>query len=124
MGKAMKIRIKRVYDPPERDDGQRILVDRIWPRGLSREKAGLDGWLKSIAPSDALRKWFRHEPEKWERFQARYLEELNSNPRAIRELDEYLAKGRVTLLYAARESRYNNAVVLKRFLDQGGPDQA
>lgn len=123
----MTIRIKRVYDPPESGDGQRILVDRLWPRGVSRERAALDAWLKSIAPSDALRKWFRHEPDKWEDFQARYLDELRSNPDALEELEGYLARGRVTLLYAAQESHYNNAVVLKRFLEQGGPgrcDQA
>jgi len=114
----MKIGIKRVYDPPEPEDGQRILVDRLWPRGVSRQKASVDAWLKSIAPSDALRKWFQHEPEKWERFQTRYISELESNPQALKELEDLLERGRVTLLYAARESRYNNAVVLKRFLEE------
>ncbi|MCW8907469.1 MAG: DUF488 domain-containing protein [Sedimenticola sp.] len=119
----MRIRIKRIYESPESGDGQRILVDRLWPRGISRQQAAVDVWLKSVAPSDELRRWFRHQPEKWERFQARYIEELQSNPEALKELDGYLGRGRVTLLYAARETRYNNAVVLKQFLETGGVNQ-
>lgn len=116
----MVVRVKRVYEAPEAEDGQRILVDRLWPRGISREKAAIDEWLKVIAPSDELRKWFAHDPEKWELFQSRYRSELESNPDAVEQLCRYLTRGPVTLLYAARESRYNNARVLQRFLQQKG----
>lgn len=116
----MSIKIKRAYQEAHPGDGQRILVDRLWPRGLSRKQAAVDEWLKSIAPSDALRKWFNHDPEKWSQFKTRYFSELESNPDAVKQLRSYLESGTVTLLYAARETRYNNARALKAFLEQDG----
>lgn len=107
--------LKRVYEPPEEEDGARVLVDRLWPRGLTKEKAALDHWAKEAAPSDALRRWFGHRPDRWEEFVARYREELAAPPAqdeiaAIRRL---LRQGRVTLLYAAHDEERNNAVVLR-----------
>jgi len=110
------IKIKRVYDPPEAGDGFRILVDRIWPRGLSKEKADVDLWLKEIAPSDELRKWFGHEPEKWPEFRQRYMAELDASPDEMGTIREHARKGTVTLLFGAREERFNNAVVLKEYI--------
>ncbi|MBO0733305.1 MAG: DUF488 domain-containing protein [Methylocapsa sp.] len=111
-----EIRIKRVYEPPARSDGKRILIDRIWPRGMKREDAHVDAWIKDIAPSSALRRWFGHDPEKWAEFRRRYLAELRQNP-AVGELQE-LAQERktVTLLFGAKDSLHNNAVVLRDFL--------
>lgn len=112
----MEVKIKRVYEPPSDEDGFRILVDRLWPRGLSKKKAKIDLWLKDIAPSDELRKWFNHDPTKWEEFKMRYFEELNKNPK-LRPVIELLKKGvNVTLLYAAK-SPYNNAVALKEYIE-------
>jgi uncharacterized protein YeaO (DUF488 family) len=110
------IRIKRVYDPPEPEDGKRYLVDRLWPRGVKKEALRLDGWLKDVAPSDKLRSWFGHDPSKWEEFQRRYTAELKAKPEAWRVLLESARKGNLTLLFSARDERLNNAVVLKAFL--------
>jgi uncharacterized protein YeaO (DUF488 family) len=100
-------------------DGTRILVDRLWPRGMAREKAHVDAWLKDVAPSDALRRWHSHAPEKWPEFRSRYLLELQQNP-AVAELREYAGKARtVTLLFAAKDNLRNNAVVLRAFLEGG-----
>ncbi|WP_330083715.1 DUF488 domain-containing protein [Methylocystis iwaonis] len=110
--------LKRVYEPPEPEDGARVLVDRLWPRGLTKEKAAVDLWAKDAAPSHELRRWFGHEPERWEEFQARYREELES-PEAqeqIATLRAMARKGRVTLLYAAHDEEMNNAVVLRGVL--------
>jgi uncharacterized protein YeaO (DUF488 family) len=112
----MQLRLKRVYDPPAKADGQRILVDRVWPRGVKKADAALDLWLKEVAPSTALRKWFNHDPEKWPEFQRRYRAELDRNPDQLRPLVD--AKGRVTLLYGARDHEHNNAVVLKAYLEK------
>lgn len=110
------IRIKRVYETPAEADGTRVLVDRLWPRGLSRQAAHIDTWLKGIAPSDALRRFFGHDPAKWPEFHKRYLRELAHNPH-IDELRAMLRSGRpVTLLYAAKDSAHNNAVVLHEML--------
>jgi uncharacterized protein YeaO (DUF488 family) len=110
------IRIKRVYEPAAPADGARVLVDRIWPRGMTREDAHIDAWIKEIAPSSALRRWFGHDPEKWPEFRARYSAELKKNP-AIGELWEMAAKKKtITLLYGAKDSLHNNAVVLRDFL--------
>jgi uncharacterized protein YeaO (DUF488 family) len=110
------IRIKRIYEPPARSDGKRILVDRIWPRGMTREDAHIDAWIKEVAPSHALRRWFGHDPEKWPEFRARYLAELRQNP-AVAELRAAMAgKKSVTLLFAAKDSLHNNAIVLRDFL--------
>uniref|UniRef100_I2Q6L8 DUF488 domain-containing protein n=1 Tax=Desulfovibrio sp. U5L TaxID=596152 RepID=I2Q6L8_9BACT len=113
--------IKRVYDPPAKDDGKRYLVDRIWPRGLAKEEAALDGWLKDVAPSAALRKWFNHEPGKWEEFKRRYREELASPQLRplIKKLREETRQERVTLLFAAKDSARNNALCLRDFLVDG-----
>ncbi|EZQ11390.1 uroporphyrin-III methyltransferase [Candidatus Acidianus copahuensis] len=109
------IKIKRVYDPMEKDDGVRVLVDRLWPRNV--KKSAVDLWLKDIAPSDELREWFNHDPTKWEEFKKRYFEELNKNPK-VRSLLELLKKEvNVTLLYASK-SPYNNAVALKEYLEK------
>jgi len=111
------IRIKRVYDAPSKEDGYRILVDRLWPRGLSKEKAKVDLWLREIAPSDELRKRFCHDPEKWREFNEKYAEELKSKRdllRKIRQIEE--EKRTVTLLYVAKDEEHNNAVALSNML--------
>lgn len=109
-----KIKIKRAYDEPQTDDGLRVLVDRLWPRGLSKEKARVDLWLKEIAPGDELRHWFGHDPERWAEFRERYRRELEENPAALLELREILAgEETVTLLYAATDREHNNAVALR-----------
>jgi uncharacterized protein YeaO (DUF488 family) len=108
-----EIAIKRAYDPASPDDGFRVLVDRIWPRGVKREEAKINLWLKDVAPSNDLRKWFGHEPEKWAGFQSRYREELAGNA-ALDELLEVVQQHkRVTLVFAARDAEHNNAVVLR-----------
>lgn len=107
--------IKRVYDAPSPDDGFRVLVDRLWPRGLSKEKAAVDLWLKDVAPSTELRTWFNHDPEKWDEFVTRYHAELKDNP-AVAELRRAIKEhGRVTLLYGAHDEKHNQAVALRRF---------
>lgn len=108
----MNIKIKRVYDPPKKDDGTRILVDRLWPRGLTKEKAGVDLWLKDIAPSTELRKWFGHDPQKWEEFKTRYVGELKRNGDQIERLKREIDKGVVTLVYGAKDEEHNEARVL------------
>lgn len=115
---AFDIRIKRIYEPAEASDGQRVLIDRVWPRGISKEKVALTLWLKDIAPSVELRKWFGHEPERWEEFRKRYTRELDGMDEPLRELGALLEHGRVTLLYGAHEERYNNAVVLAAYLKE------
>ena len=113
---AKKIRIKRIYDAPARSDGARILVDRLWPRGLRREDAAVDAWLKDAAPSDSLRRWFGHDPEKWGEFKRRYVAELRTNPAADELMNAVAARKTVTLLFAAKDSVHNNAAVLRDFL--------
>jgi uncharacterized protein YeaO (DUF488 family) len=110
------IRIKRVYDPPDADDGARVLVDRLWPRGLRKEIATLTLWLKEIAPSPELRKWFGHDPARWAQFEQRYRTELAGNGAAVAQLIDFVKHGRVTLLYAAHDLRHNHAVVLEAYL--------
>ena len=113
----MSFKTKRIYEKPEKADGFRILVDRLWPRGLSKEKARADEWLKDIAPSDELRKWFSHDPQKWEVFKKRYFGELETKKELI-ELIVAKSKGKpVTLLYAAKEEKFNNALSLKEYLE-------
>jgi len=110
----MAIQIKRVYEKPSKTDGYRVLVDRLWPRGISKEKAHLDLWLKEIAPSTELRKWFGHDPEKWKTFQKRYKAEIAVNKLSFEELKEIIKKNdTVTLLYAARDEKHNEAVVIR-----------
>jgi uncharacterized protein YeaO (DUF488 family) len=110
------LRTKRVYEPAAPEDGTRVLVDRIWPRGLSREAAALDLWLKEVAPTTALRKWFGHAPERWEEFRRRYEAELAHRQDALEALAGLMRKGAVTLLYAAHDAERNNAEALRRHL--------
>ena len=110
------IHLKRAYDDPSPDDGLRILVERLWPRGVTREHAALDLWAKEVAPSPALRKWFSHDPAKWGQFKRRYWQELSRNPDAIDVLRHHIRKGPVTFVYAAHDERYNAAVALNAFL--------
>lgn len=109
---AYKIRIKRIYETPKKEDGFRILVDRLWPRGFTKERAAVDLWLKDIAPSTALRKWFNHIPEKWEEFKKHYRSEIRENKEALSLLKEQMKKGNVTLLYAAKDEEHNDAIIL------------
>ena len=110
------IQIKRIYDEPDKRDGFRVLVDRLWPRGLSRDKAKVDLWLKDMAPSDELRKWFSHDPVKWQEFRKRYKEEIKGKQELVEKLCEESKKEKVTLLFAAKDSEHNNAVVLREIL--------
>ncbi|HJV67116.1 MAG TPA: DUF488 domain-containing protein [Geomonas sp.] len=112
------INIKRIYEEPEPQDGVRLLVDRLWPRGLSKERARVDRWLKEIAPSDELRHWFGHDPAKWQEFRTRYREELATRQQLIDEIRALAAEGRVTLLFAAHDEEHNNAVVLKELIER------
>ena len=112
----MKIKIKRVYEEPAKDDGVRILVDRLWPRGLTKQKADVDLWLKDIAPTTELRNWFDHDPEKWKEFQKRYKEELKKNTEQIEILKQHIKKGKVTLVYGAKDEEHNEALVLQEFI--------
>ena len=113
----MSIRVKRVYEPPSTRDGRRILVDRLWPRGLSKADAKIDDWPKDIAPSTELRKWFGHDPERWSEFKRRYFAELKSNPDTVRALLDYVRAGTVTFLYSSKERRLNNVVALKEYVE-------
>jgi uncharacterized protein YeaO (DUF488 family) len=110
------IRVKRVYDKPVPSDGSRLLVDRIWPRGLKKNGLPLDGWIKEVAPSDRLRKWFGHDPKKWKEFRKRYFAELRVKPETWQPIRESARRSDVTLLYGARDSERNNAVALRDFL--------
>ncbi|MBI5428456.1 MAG: DUF488 domain-containing protein [Nitrospinae bacterium] len=114
----MPTSIKRIYDQPAKDDGFRILVDRLWPRGLSKEQARVDLWLKDIAPSDSLRKWFARDPEKWQEFKVRYYRELADKQDLTAAILEKARGNAVTLLYAAKDERFNNAVALKEYLEE------
>lgn len=113
----MELKIKRVYEKPAKEDGERILVDRLWPRGLTKEKAGIDTWLKEISPTTELRKWFGHDPAKWKEFQKRYFNELNENKEAVDILKDHIKNGAVTLVYGAKDEEHNEALVLKEWLE-------
>ena len=110
--------MKKVYDPYAKADGMRVLVDRLWPRGMKKEEAGVDLWLKEIAPSDALRKWFSHDPDKWQEFKKRYKKELEDRQDVIEDLNKAAQMETVTLLYAAKDTERNNAVVLKEIIEE------
>ncbi len=112
------IRLKRVYEKPAKEDGLRILVERLWPRGFTKQKAKVDLWLKDIAPSTELRKWFGHDPAKWEQFRKRYEAELKRKTDSLKLLRQKAKEGTITLVFAARDEKHNNAVVLKRFLER------
>lgn len=118
----MPFQIKRIYDAPKPSDGRRVLVDRLWPRGVSRADAHLDDWIKDVAPSPALRTWFGHEPERFAEFQRRYKAELKDNE-AVRELRALGRRSKVTLLYAAHDPKVNHAVVLKSVLERKAPSR-
>jgi uncharacterized protein YeaO (DUF488 family) len=113
------IRLKRAYEEPSRSDGFRILVERLWPRGVTKEKAALDLWLKELAPTPELRKWFGHHPARWKQFEQRYWKELNAHPAAVALLPQQIKHGTVTLVYAARDEEHNGALALKEFLEHG-----
>lgn len=110
--------LKRVYDPAELEDGRRFLVERLWPRGMKKDRLLMDAWVRDVAPSDALRRWFAHDPKKWEEFQRRYFAELDRKPEAWQPLLEAARQGTITLLYSARDSKHNNAVVLRAYLEK------
>jgi len=114
----MKVRVKRVYERPGKDDGRRILVDRLWPRGLTRDKASVDLWLKDIAPCTELRKWFGHDPGRWEEFRKRYLAELKGNSEPIRILQQEMARNTVTLVYGANDEEHNQAIIIREYLER------
>lgn len=114
----MAIRIKRIYESAGPKDGYRVLVDRLWPRGLSKEKAQIDLWLRDVAPSSALRVWFGHDPARWPEFRTRYHAELRRNSEALAPLVQRAKTGVSTLLYSARDERFNQAVALKAYLDK------
>ena len=119
-GTTRKPGLKRVYETPSAEDGTRILVDRLWPRGLTKAKARVDLWLKAIAPSTELRQWFGHDPDRWAEFQSRYRAELEANPDAVAELIAALRRGPATLVYGARDETRNDAVVLADWLATSG----
>ena len=112
------VRIKRIYDPPDPGDGYRVLIDHVWPRGVSRERAQLDEWARGLAVSDELRRWFGHVPERFEEFRSRYRAELSAHPEQLEQLRERANRGPVTVLYAARDREHNNAVVLAELLSE------
>jgi len=120
-GEEMTILLKRAYEAPSNEDGDRLLVERLWPRGLTKEKAAIDEWFKDIAPSQALRKWYAHDPGKWEEFRRRYRDELKRNAEEVERLRGRVKKGRVTFIYAARDEKRNSAVVLKEYLARTSP---
>ncbi|GGX59162.1 DUF488 domain-containing protein [Saccharospirillum salsuginis] len=112
----MEIRIKRVYESPATNDGYRVLVDRVWPRGRTKEEVQADRWLKTLAPSTRLRKWFNHDSDKWEAFKHHYFEELRGQQDAIEQLTQEAGQGPITLLYSARDTEHNQAVALREYL--------
>ncbi|MDE1931594.1 MAG: DUF488 domain-containing protein [Alphaproteobacteria bacterium] len=118
------VNLKRAYDPPSSRDGTRILVDRLWPRGIKKAKARIDLWLKDVAPSTALRKWFGHDPARWSEFRRRYRAELKRRPEAFAQLRALARQGRITLVFGARDARRNQAVVLKSMLAGRGAKRA
>ena len=116
--RAGSIRLKRVYDSPAAEDGFRVLVERLWPRGITKAEAHLDLWMREIAPSSDLRKWFAHDPAKWEEFSVRYEKELEKNRELVNMLEQKSRQTTVTLVYAAHDVRHNSALVLKRFIEK------
>jgi uncharacterized protein YeaO (DUF488 family) len=114
----MRLKIKRVYEHPDAQDGTRILVDRLWPRGLTKAKASVDVWMKDVAPSTTLRKWFAHDPDKWAEFKTRYRAELRANKEQVARLKTEMGKKRVTLVYGAKDEEHNEALVLQEFLNR------
>jgi uncharacterized protein YeaO (DUF488 family) len=113
----MKIRTKRIYEDPAKSDGRRILVDRLWPRGVSKEKAKIEYWAKEISPSNELRRWYQHDPDKWSEFRRRYFKELSQNPDGVTELRSKLGKGTITFVFSSKETELNNASALVEYLE-------
>ncbi|TFB22940.1 DUF488 family protein [Filobacillus milosensis] len=117
----MSVKIKRIYEDASKNDGKRVLIDRVWPRGVSKEKAQLDEWLKEVAPSSELRKWFDHDPDKFNEFKKKYKKEIKENQEqkdALDQLIKWSSKGNLTLLFAAKEEKYNHAQVLKKLIEK------
>jgi uncharacterized protein YeaO (DUF488 family) len=114
----MTIDLQRAYDPPAKSSGRRILVDRVWPRGIAKHDLRIDAWLKDLAPSTELRKWFGHDPKKWDEFRKRYARELEQRSEALEELLEKARAGHVTLVFGAKDAEHNNAVALKEHLER------
>ena len=112
------LNVKRIYEVPKANDGARYLVERLWPRGMKKENLIMDAWLKQVAPTSELRRWFGHDPAKWDEFQRRYRAELDTNPGTWKLLLEEARQGNVTLLYSARDTEHNNAIVLKAYLEE------
>ena len=112
------IQIRRIYEPPGDNEGHMVFIDRLWPRGLKKEQVRFDVWLKDLAPSTELRKWFGHDPAKWEEFKSRYFHELEEHPRAIADLVAEASAGTVTLLFGAKAARFSNATALKEYLEE------
>ena len=111
------IKLKRAYEPPAKEDGFRVLVERLWPRGLTKEKAAIDLWLKDVAPSPGLRVWYSHDVAKWEEFRKRYLEELKTKKELVNQLKQKAKTGTVTFVFAAKDEEHNSALVLKEFIE-------
>jgi len=128
MGKTIRaadVSLKRAYERPEAEDGRRVLVDRLWPRGVTKVEAGIHEWLKDLAPSTELRKWFGHDPGRWEEFQRRYAKEIHGHPELLAHLRQLARQGRVTLVYSAHDEVHNDAVVLRNvLLGHGSSDAA
>jgi uncharacterized protein YeaO (DUF488 family) len=118
---TLDVNIKRVYDPPEPDDGYRVLIDHIWPRGVSHERAHLDGWARELAPSDDLRRWFDHVPERFDEFRVRYRDELSGQADRLEGLRERAREEPLTIVYAARDREHNNAIVVREVLVSAPP---
>jgi len=118
IAKAKNLRIKRAYEPAAANDGVRVLVDRLWPRGLNKEAAAIDLWTKDLAPSTALRKWFAHDPAKWPEFKRRYFAELKTNNDSVQKLATFAEHQLITLVYGAKDEQYNNAVALREYLQR------
>jgi uncharacterized protein YeaO (DUF488 family) len=116
---ATRFRLKRVYEPAASEDGMRVLIDRLWPRGLTKEKAAVDHWMKDIAPSAELRKWFGHDPDRWTEFRRRYKEELRQHTALLDQIRDLSSGGTVTLLFGAHDEEHNDAVVLREVLVKG-----
>jgi len=114
------VKTKRVYERAASTDGARFLVDRVWPRGVRKTSLHIEAWLKDVAPSDALRHWFGHDPKKWDEFQRRYFPELEANPDAVKPLLDAMRQGAITLVYGAHDTEHNNAVALKSYLESPG----
>ena len=114
----MQIDLKRAYDPPAKSDGRRVLVDRVWPRGIAKDDLRIDAWLQDLAPSTELRKWFGHDPAKWDEFRKRYGRELEQRSEALEELLDKARAGHVTLVFSARDTEHNNAVALREYLER------